>query len=139
MDINDRMPVWKSQDKIRREWLHSLCAVDALTGLFVMFGRSEGAAQMLLKQALPGLWLWALALLVAAGMIEFGWYIRGGAAGAAAWGSYTAAILWTIGARTALSDAGWILPAFITLVHVLIIHEVESGLDQDRERRQRRP
>ena len=140
MNLGNRMPVWKSQDAIRRQWLHSLCAVNSLYAVFTLVGRNDGAAQVLLRQIIPfAAWFWPLMLLVSAVLIWFGFSVEGARGAAALWGALTAAVFWTIGTREALSDAGWILPGFMTWLHILVVHEVGSGLDEDRERRQRRP
>lgn len=132
-----RMPVWASQDKIRKHWLHGVCAVEALYAIFTWFGKAEGAAQILLRQTMP-LWLWPLMLLASVALIEFGFSVQGGLAGAAVWGAFTACIVVTIFRGTALSDGGWILPFGMAWLNVLVIYDVGSGLDADREFRQRR-
>lgn len=136
------MPVWKSEDKIRTHWLWWLCQVNGLTVLFTGFGRSDGAAQLLLKHTFPAwasAWAWPTLLLLATTAIAFGYYVEGSMAAASLWVALLVASLVAIGTRTALSDAGWIWPYAMTYVHVLVIIEVKSGMDADRERRQRRP
>lgn len=139
--INRRMPIWRSQDKIRTHWLTWLCLVDGLTALFTGFGRSNGPAQLLLKHMVPAwasAWSWPALLGAATVAIALGYYVEGAMAAAGVWVALLAAALVTIGTRIALSDAGWIWPAAMTYVHVLVIIEVQSGMDADRERRQRR-
>lgn len=132
-----RMPVWKSQDKIRKHWLYSLSAFDILAGVFTMFGRSDGSAQRLIEEMGMPMTLWAFLLLVGSSGILLGFNKSGSACCAAVWTGLTAASLLTVAAHTALWSAGWVLPASMLWWHVLVILEVGSGLDADREHRQR--
>ncbi len=134
-----RMPVWASRDKIRTHWLGFLCGIDLLYGLLTVFSRSDGAAQALLRSVVPiATPLWGAGLAWAAVMVLFGWSVIGGVAGTLAWGVLGGAALLSIIKGGALSYTGPILPLAFAGFHWLIAFEVGSGLDVDRERRQRR-
>lgn len=132
------MPVWVSQDRIRQQWLYSLIAADGLYAVLTLFGRSEGASQLLLRSVLPiGTTVWSLLLLCAAVLMLFGGSIPGATLGTLAWVILTSTTLVSIHNGTALSSAGPVLPGFMTWLHILVSYAVGSGLDADRERRQR--
>lgn len=134
-----RMPVWKSHDKIRTHWLTLLCGTDALYAALTIFGKSDSASQILLRNAFSGgTALWGGVLLGSAVLIYLGWSEPGGAGGAFAWLILAAAGTFSITNGTALSYSGPVLLAGVAGFHVLIIYDVGSGLDEDRERRQRR-
>lgn len=140
MNVPERMPVWASKDKIRTQWLTWLCVfINLPYGVLTMFGRSDGASQVLIREAFPpGTHLWAALLLASTGLIFLGWSVTGAAGAATAWLTLFAASLFTVGHGTALATAGPVLPWGMAGFHVLVIIEVMSGLDADRERRQRR-
>lgn len=137
MNFPERMPIWCSQDKIRRYWLYMLCVENVLYALFTFFGRSDGAAQVMLRHMMPA-WVWPILLVGSTALLLVGHSVEGAMGGAVAWGALTAAVLVTISRGTGLSDGGWILPAGMAVQHVLVIYVVIRGLDADRERRQRR-
>jgi len=130
------MPIWRSQNRIRTQWLGLMCLVNILFALFTYFGRSDEAYQILIKHTVPD-WLWPLLLLVTTAAIIVGWSIAGGLAGFMLWGAQDYAIIVTIERGTGLSSAGWILPALMVGVHALIFWEVGTGLDEHTERRYR--
>lgn len=135
-----RMPVFRSADPIRTHWLTALCLLDIFYGLVNVFGRSDGASQVLLR-SLPPVPVWATlpiaASIVASVAIYLGYSVIGGIAGTLAWGSLVFASIASIATGTALSWSGPVLYGFVTWVHVLITYEVSSELDSERERRQR--
>lgn len=133
-----RMPIWASIDPIRRHWLSWVVAVDFLYGGVNMFGKTQGASQVLLGSILP-LSIWYGLLLLAAILITFGWSVRGGMVGTFAWGAYAAAQVVTIVNGTALSYGGAIPLLGWAGVHIMITYDVGSGLDDAREQSQRRP
>lgn len=136
MELPERLPVRGSEDKIRRQWLTWLCAVDTLYGVVCMFGKAEGSGQVLLRNIFP-IPLWGGALVVSAAAIWWGWAVRGALLGTFVWAFTAGASLASIVIGTAPSSAGPIPTAFLAGCHALIAHEVWSGLDADRERRQR--
>lgn len=132
------MPVFRSHDKIRTHWLTLLCGMDALYGALTIFGKSDSASQLLLRNVFAGgTALWGAALLASSLLIYLGWSELGGAGGAFAWLILAAAGSISITNGTALSYSGPALLAGVAGFHVLIIYDVGSGLDDDRERRQR--
>lgn len=137
MDIPKRLSVRASADAIRRQWLTLLCAVDVLAGAAIIVGPNQSASQQLLRNFLP-VPAWGVLVGAAAMLIYLGWYIPGAAGGAFAWGGMAGASLGSILAKTATSWIGLVVFAGIAGFHVLIITNVGSGLDADRERRQRR-
>lgn len=137
MNIPKRMSVRSSADRIRREWLTGLCVFDALLGLALTFGPSDSVAQMLLRGAHAPPPLWGGLILAGAGLIWFGWSVPGAMGAGLGFLAQCTATLWTIGAGTAASYIGPILFGWAAYQHMLIIHEVGSGIDADRERRQR--
>lgn len=133
------MPVWASRDLIRQQWLYSLIGADGLYAALTLFGRSEGASQLLLRSVLPiGTTVWSLLLFGAAVLMLLGASVPGATLGTLAWVILTSATLFSIHYGTALSSAGPVLPGFMTWLHILVSYAVGSGLDADRERRQRR-
>jgi hypothetical protein len=136
MKLPERMPVRASADLIRRQWLTWLCIVDALYGVALMFGKAEGAGQVLLRNIFP-IPMWGSLMVVAGAAIWWGWSVRGALLGAFVWAFTAGASLASIVIGTALSYSGPIPTAFLAGCHALIAHQVWSGLDADRERRQR--
>lgn len=135
----NRLPVWRSADKIRVHWYTWLCAADAVYALYTIFGGPGGAPWQSLARAFPfAIPLWGSALFAAALLIWFGYSMTGGAVGALCWTILTVAAVITINAGGACSPSGWVLPAWIAGRHLLVVYEAGSGLDADRERRQRR-
>jgi hypothetical protein len=132
------MPIWASVDPIRRHWLTWVVLVDCLYGGINMFGRAEGPSQLLLRSILP-LPLWYGLLPLAAALITLGYSVRGGMIGTFAWGSFAVAAILTIANGTALSYGGAIPLLGWAGVHIMIIYDVGSGLDEAREQSQRRP
>ena len=137
MNLPKRMPVYRSQDKIRIHWLTAICAIDALVGLLTMFGRSEGAAQMLLRAFITTT-LWGGVLTASGLLIWLGYSVAGGIGGTLAWASLGFASVVTLTLGTGPSTSGPILPLAMAVFHGLITYDVGSGLDADREMRQRR-
>lgn len=138
MNVPKRMPVWRSQDKIRTHWLSFLCLLDALYGFLTIFGKSEGAPQALLRRVWPfATPFWGALLFASAVLIYIGFSVSGAAISAVCWGILVTASVAVIITGDALSSAGWVVPFGMTGWHVLIIIDVGSGLDADRERRQR--
>lgn len=135
-DPSERMPVRASVDKIRQHWLTALCALDLLWGLVTIFGRTDSASWVVLRQVCPPA-AWGCFFIVATVAIWFGWSVPGGIAGTVGWGALTTASLASIASGTALSWGGPVLFGFFAAVHVLITYEVSSELDSERERRQR--
>lgn len=134
----ERMPVWKSVDRIRIHWLTALVLADVFYGGVTMFGgRSESAAQVLLRNIVP-IGLWGVTLCVAGLMIWFGWYVYGSVLGIIAWGLLAAASVSSVLTGTALSLSGPILLGWATGCHILIAYEVVAEIDADRERKQKR-
>ena len=138
--LKSRMAIWESQDKIRRRFLYGCVLADLAYGLLNMFGRAEGASQILIRSMLPsGLdWFVPGLILLSAMLLLIGWSAWGGIAGTMGWGANTVAILWTIGSGTSLSTGGWVPYAFVWYFHVSVIISVVNGTDADREERQRR-
>ena len=136
--MTGRMPVWKSYatDPIRVEWLVTLVAVDLLYGGLCMFGRAEAPSQILLRTIMP-IWFWYGLMVVAAGLIWWGWLVWGAIVGAAGWIALSVASFSTIVNGTALSFGGPVPTAGWAVCHVLIIRQVIAGLDAERERRMR--
>jgi hypothetical protein len=137
MNIPDRMPVRASKDKIRVQWLTWLCIADAAYGTVNMFGKAESAGQILLRNIWP-MPVWGGLMVAGAALIWFGWSVPGGILAGFVWAFTAGASLASIAIGTALSYSGPIPTAFLAGCHSLIIVEVGSGMDKDRERRQRR-
>lgn len=137
MNVPKRMPVYRSQDKIRTHWLTLLCAFDLLYGLVNMFGKAEGPGQLVLRGIAP-IPVWYGLLVLAAVLIWFGWSVPGGSVGAFALGFQAAAALVSITNGTALNYGGPLVLGYVAWQHALVIYDVGSGLDADRERRQQR-
>lgn len=133
-----RMAIWMSIDPIRRHWLTWVVIVDLLYGGVNMFGKTEGASQILLRSILP-LQFWYGLLVLAALLVTFGWSVRGGMVGTFGWGSFAVAQIATIVHGTALSYGGAIPLLGWAGIHVMIVYDVGSGLDDSREQSQRRP
>lgn len=131
-----RMAVWASADPIRRHWLYWVVIVDFTYGGINMFGKAQGPSQLLLATILP-IQVWYGMLVVAAVLIALGWSVRGGVLGTLGWGSLTAAAVLTVVHGTALSYGGFIPLLGWMGVHVMIMYDVSSGLDDARERLQR--
>jgi hypothetical protein len=134
----DRMPVWVSfkTDKIRFHWLSWLCLGDALYGILTIFGRSDGAPQLLLRSVLPvATPLWGGALFAAATLMLMGYSVSGGLVGLFCWGILGMAAAFTVSSSP--SSSGWVVPMWCAGWHLLVAYDVGSGLDHDRERRQR--
>ncbi len=94
-----RMPIWRSQDKIRQQWLYTLCTADALAALFTLFGRAEGASWRLLNAILPttpgtATAVWSALLAACSACILFGFNRTGAAAGAVVWSALTGRHCW---------------------------------------------
>lgn len=137
MNLPKRMPVRDSSDKIRVQWLTALCAVDFLYGGINTVGKAESAGQQLLRGIFP-IPVWGAALVLAAALIWFGWSVQGSIVGTFVWGFSSGASVASIVYGTAPSYSGPLPAAFICTCHMMIIYQVGSGLDQDRENRQRR-
>lgn len=136
MNLPKRMSVRDSADAIRRQWLTTLCVADVSFGGINMFFKAESPGQQLLRSIFP-IPVWGAALVAAGALIWFGWSVQGGIAGAFVWGFSSGATVATIVFGTAPSVSGPIPAAFLCLCHAMIIYQVGSGMDQDRERRQR--
>jgi len=135
--VAERMPVRASKDRIRVAWLTALCVFDALYGAVTMFGKTESAPQMFLRGiGLPPPF-WGFLLFGAAALIWWGFSVPGAGVAAFAWGALGAASLLTITNGTAAAYTGPIVYGYVAYQHAMIIHQVGSGLDRDRERRQR--
>lgn len=132
------MPVLASVDRIRVHWLTTIVVGDLAYGLVSAFGKAEGASQLLLREVAP-IQLWAVLYVAAAGLIWFGWSVWGGVAGTLAWGSAAVASAVAISLNLAPSWTGPVVLGILTYCHILVSFEVASGLDKDRERRQRKP
>lgn len=130
-----RMPIWKSQDNIRREWLYVFSGADAIACVLTLIGRAEGAANKLLPVPMG---VWAIFVLMASVALLFGYSKTGALLGAAMWGGITGTSLLAVANRTALWDAGWVGFGVLFVCHLAIYREVHSGMDADREWRQRR-
>ncbi len=129
------MPVRASQDKIRIHWLTALCAFDLLYGGVTIFGKTESVSQEYLRGlSLPPAF-WGALLVLASGLIWWGWSVPGARVAGFAWAALMGASLMTI--TDAVSYGGPILFGYAAYQHALISHDVGSGLDSDRERRQR--
>lgn len=125
-----RMPVWASIDAIRKQWLTWLLIQDAAYSLFNMIGRAESESLVL---PIVGTCM----LLISVVLIMFGWYIVGAGICTVAWSMFTFA--WVL---SALSGAAGSYGDLVLIIiaggwHVLVIHEVGTGLDELRERQQR--
>lgn len=132
------MPIWRSIDRIRLHWLGLLVAVDALYGLVNIFGKAESAPQILLRTILP-LPVWYGLIVGSAVLITFGWSVPGGVVGTLGWSALAAASASTIVHGTAESYGGPFLLGGWAGWHILVTYDVGSGLDDARERSQRRP
>lgn len=137
MNLPERMPVRASKDKIRVQWLTWLCIADAAYGSVNMFGKTESAGQMLLRNICP-MPVWGGLMVVGAVLIWFGWSVPGAMLAGFVWAFTAGASLVSITIGTALSYSGPIPACFLAGCHSMIIAQVGSGMDQDRERRQRR-
>jgi hypothetical protein len=139
LNLPKRMPVLSSKDRIRVHWLVWMCTADLLAGLAIMFGPTRGVAQTLLRQVItiptP---VWGAFLFASAVLTWAGWYLLGSGLAASGWAFHGGAALMSIINGTAPSWLGPIMYGYIAGNHVLVIIEVKSGMDQDRERRQRR-
>ncbi len=131
------MPVWKSIDPIRTHWLSLVIAEDFAYGVTNTFGKTEGASQTLLRTLLP-LPVWYGSLVVAAVLVALGYSVSGGIVGMACWMALAVAAMLTIAHGTALSYGGPIPLMGWAWIHFLITYDVHSGLDDARERSQRR-
>lgn len=108
-------------------------------GVLTLFGRSDGATQVAMRDVFPiATQLWGALLISSAALLWLGWSVIGAAGAALAWTILTVAAVVVINHGGAVSTAGWVPFAFIGGCHVLVIFEVLSGLDADRELRQRR-
>jgi hypothetical protein len=134
-----RMPVWKSleNDKIRFQWLVWLLFADVFYGVINMFGgKAESASQILLRDIMPTT-VWGAALVASGAFIWFGFSLTGAFLGTTTWGILAAMSIRTIIEGTSLSWSGPILLGYLMGNHMLILHEVASGIDAERERKQR--
>lgn len=132
-----RMPVWKSEDKIRVQWLTFLIFADVAYGVINWFGgRAESASQILLRDIMSTS-LWGALLVAAGSFIWFGFSLTGAFLGVAAWGILATMSVRTIIEGTSLSWSGPVLLGYLMGNHMLILHEVASGIDAARERKQR--
>lgn len=113
----NRMPVWISwiSDPIRAHWLTLLLLVDVCYGGYNMFD--------------AGVAFWCgLVLTVSGGLIALGWNVTGAGLGLFAW----AALMF------AGTDSPILLGAMAGF-SILVIYDVVTGLDADREAKQKRP
>jgi hypothetical protein len=114
MNVPDRIPVWESWrwDPIRAQWLIVLILIDALYGGDHLPG--------------DGLASWCgLALLLTAAMIGWGWNVAGAGLATVAWSAFMFA-----------GHDSTILLGGIGAFHILVIYEVGTGLDADRQAKQ---
>ena len=133
MNVPRRLSVWESakSDPIRAQWLTVLTVMDALAGAICVFVPAGEASPILLYVA-GGL------LLAAAVLVVVGFSVTGGIAGSFGWGVLVATVLFAIVEWTALWCLAPVVFGWAAACHVLIVYEVGSRLDRDRERRQRR-
>lgn len=132
-----RLTVWASIDRIRRHWLLWLIGWgDVLYGVVNMFGPTESAYQQLLRDVAP-IWAWYALFPLAAVLIALGYSKTGAVVGMFAWLFLVLASSATIYQGSALSYGGPILLGLPMGFHFLILWDVGTGLDADRERRQR--
>jgi len=131
------MPVWVSlkTDPIRAHWLAVVVIEDVLYGLVNMFGKTEGAAQALMREVLP-IPVWYGLIVASAVLIAFGWSVWGAVLGTFAWLFLVLASVESIKNGTAPSYGGPILLSLPAALNFLIIFDVLSGLDAARERKQ---
>lgn len=134
----EHIPVWASRksDPIRFHWLGWLILVDALYGGINMFGRTDSASQAVLRDVAP-IPAWYVLLPIAAVLLAVGLSKTGGAVGMFAWLFLLLASAASIKQGTALSYGGPILLALPCGFHFLVILDVGTGADAERERRQR--
>lgn len=132
------MPIWRSwkSDPIRFHWLFWLILIDALYGVVNMFGRADNASQLLMRDTAP-IPAWYVLLPIAAVLIGVGLSKTGGAVGMFAWLFLLLASATSIKQGTALSYGGPILLGFPCGCHFLVIFDVGTGADAERERKQR--
>lgn len=127
----ERMPVVSSVDPIRTHWLIALIGANTLSGAACVFVPAGYASQILLYVA-GGL------ILVSAGLVLVGWYVTGALAGAFGWGALVATVLLAVTHWTALVCVFAVVLGYLAYQHALVAYDVGTGLDRDRERRQRR-
>lgn len=137
MNLPERMPVRSSKDKIRVRWLTALCITDLLYGAIGMFGKAESPPLLLLRHIFA-MWVWGGAMVIGAGLIWWGYSVSGAMLAGFVWFFIAGAATITITKGTALSFNGPIPVGYLAYCHAMIINQVGSGMDQDRERRQRR-
>jgi hypothetical protein len=139
MNVPRRMPLWGpngSVDSIRVQWLSWLLLVETAYAVVNMFGRTESPYQLLLREVAP-LAVWYGLIVVSAVLIAFGFSMSGAALGMFAWLALVLASAFTIRNGTALSYGGPILLGLPAGSNFLILFEVGTGMDADREFRQR--
>jgi hypothetical protein len=130
------MPLLSSADKIRIQWLSWLVLVETVYGAVNMFGPTNSPTQLLLCEVAP-LAVWYGLIVVSAVLIAFGFSMSGAALGMFAWLALVLASAFTIRNGTALSYGGPILLGLPAGCNFLVLFEVGTGMDADREFRQR--
>lgn len=130
------MPIWATADRIRRQWLGWLVSVNIGYALANIAGPAENASQRILREVAP-IWAWYGLLIVSGFLIAWGFSVSGAALGMFAWLFLVLASVASIWHQTALSWGGPVLLGLPMGCHAMIIFQVGTGLDADRERRQR--
>lgn len=133
MNLSKRMPVWVSAktDPIRAHWLTALVVTDAVAGGICVFAPAGDASPTLLYVS-GGL------LLAAAFLVAGGWSLSGGVVGSFGWGLVVATVFFAVVHWTVLWLLAPVVVGLVAVCHGLIVYEVGSRLDRERERRQSR-
>jgi hypothetical protein len=124
MNVPKRMSVWASIDPIRKHWLTWLLLINILYGgLHLTTG---------------GMTFWCgLLLLAATTLMGFGWSVAGAGIGMVVWSVFLFAAVASITPAVALPYGDLVLALSSMGWHGLVLYDVGTGLDADRETKQR--
>jgi hypothetical protein len=120
--------------KYHRQWILSIAALDAVTGVFYVFGGVATTPTLLLMQQIMPMTLWGALLVLVGALLVVRRHEVAGFAGGVVWLMFTTAAVITLVRHTALAAGSSPMTGGLGLLHLLITYGAVTGLSSGARR-----